>query len=191
MWVLHLIKYRIHCFLIEAIWAQIFPEEFWRRKFFYLLFPIHWFFQHFSSKLAKDATHTLKEEKKDKFFQSWGFLFFNPPTLLLFSFIFLFSWSVVISHWLMRKALANENLPWHNAWNLPVNILSPTVILLFFQSSRAHPFKSLLCDSESEHEPVLVTCKESAFISSLDCLEKRFLLISSLELSPWIHSIKY
>lgn len=62
MWVLHLIKYQIHCFRTEAIWAQIFPRGFWRRKLFRLLLAD--FSKISVPEIAKDVTHTLKEEKR-------------------------------------------------------------------------------------------------------------------------------
>lgn len=71
----------------------------------------------------------------------------------------------------MRKASVNQNLPWHDIWNLPINIVSPEVTLLFFQSSHAHSFKSPLCGSELEPELGLSTSHERGLISGLDSQE--------------------
>lgn len=84
----------------------------------------------------------------------------NCSFLIYWGFFQNFSSWVVFIHWRMRNCLVNHSWPWHDVWNLPVHVVLPKVTLLFFQSSHAHPFKSLLHGSELESELGLSTSQE-------------------------------
>lgn len=99
MWVLHLIKYQLPCFLTEAIWTQIFPRGFWSRKsFFHLPLSICWFiFQNFSS--WGSQCH-INLERRKKVLSNTGLLLFIPPhpqNTTVFQIFF--SWKAVINHY--------------------------------------------------------------------------------------------